>query len=254
VILLLDIGNTRVKWGWLEGGQVRAGGVAMHKRDPALILQGWTLAEPPEQLLVVSVAGAELTETALAWARQNWGIEPGLLRAGSGAELLGVTTAYRHPDKLGADRWAAAVGAYVASRSAVCVVDCGSAITVDAVDATGKHLGGLIMPGWRLMRAALHFGTAALPLADTEAVQLFALDTVDAIVSGTMLGAAAMVENLTQRMLSEMDEPAELWLTGGDAAHLLPYLQHEFRHAPGLVLQGLAAMAESFKDQTPLPR
>lgn len=252
MILLLDIGNTRVKWGRLVQGEVRAGGVAMHKRDAGLVLQGWTLEARPEQVLVVSVAGAVLTEAVLEWVRRNWNLEAGLLRPGMGAEALGVRTDYRHPEKLGADRWASAVGAYAASKAAVCVVDCGSAITVDAVDATGRHLGGLIVPGWNLMRTALHLGTAGLPFAETESVQLFAVDTVDAIVSGTLLGAAAMVDQLTRRMLTELEGEVELWLTGGDAPHVLPYLQLEFRHAPGLVLQGLAVMAESFQDN-PIP-
>src|SRR5699024_1677202 len=99
-----------------------------------------------------------------------------------GAEGGGVKTKYRYPERLGADRWAAAVGAYAASKKAVCVVDCGSAITFDAVDSAGRHLGGLIVPGWNLMRSALHLGTADLPFAEADSVELFAMDTTDAIV------------------------------------------------------------------------
>lgn len=246
MILLLDIGNTRIKWGWLEAGEVRAGGVALHKRTVELVLQGWTLESKPQQVLVVSVAGQLLTDAVLGWIRENWTVEPFLLRAGTGAESVGVTTSYLNPEKLGSDRWAAAVGAYALSQSAVCVVDCGSAITLDAVDASGRHLGGLIVPGWRLMRTALHVGTADLPFAETETVELFAVDTHSAIVSGTLLGAAAMVDQLAQRTLDKLGNDAKLWLTGGDAPFVLPYLQLEFQHAPGLVLQGLAAMAPSF--------
>jgi type III pantothenate kinase len=240
VILLLDIGNTRIKWAWLDGRTLRPGGAAVHAGDAERALVGWTSAARPDRVLAVSVAGDRITGAVSVWTRRWWGVDVRLLRSGAGAA---VSSGYTDPMQLGADRWAAVVGAYTCSRTAVCVADCGSALTVDGVDADGRHRGGLIAPGWRLMRRALHQNTAQLPLVDPQAVRLFAVDTATAIASGTLLGLAAMVEQLTRRMAVELGGDVQLWLTGGDAPTLLPYLQLDFRHAPDLVLQGLAALA-----------
>jgi type III pantothenate kinase len=243
VTLLLDIGNTRIKWGWLDRGAVRHGGAAVHGGDPASVLSGVTAAaERPERVLAVSVAGEAVTDAVRSWVARQWDVDLRQLRAEE--EMAGIRNGYRNPRQLGADRWAAVIGAYSASRTAVCVADCGSALTLDGVTAEGQHRGGLIMPGWQLMRRSLHRGTAALPLVDVDDAQLFARDTVGAIGSGTLLGLAAMVDQLAQRMAGELGPDVRLWLTGGDAPALIPHLRMRFEHAPDLVLQGLAAVAD----------
>lgn len=241
MILLLDIGNTRIKWGWLQAGLLRPGGAVAHGRHPQRVLADWTQAPRPQRVLAVSVATQQLNGAVTAWLKRHWNLDMQLVRPSAAA--AGVRCGYANPDQLGADRWVAAIGAYALSRTAVCVVDCGSALTLDAVDAEGQHRGGLIAPGWQLMRESLHRGTARLPLAGADAVQLFATDTDSAIASGTLLGAAAMIDQLAGRMAAELGGSATLWLTGGGAPALQPYLSLEFRHEPDLVLQGLAVLA-----------
>jgi len=245
VILLLDVGNTRIKWAMLEGTQLYPARAAVHLGEPERVTSGWTEAARPQRVFAVSVAGSKVNETIAQWVAQHWGIVVQWLRPGMGVAKM--TTRYTDPSRLGADRWAVSVGAFKLSGKAVCVVDCGSAITFDAVTAEGGHLGGLIVPGWRLMRMALHTGTADLPYADAavESLSLLATDTVTAISNGTLLGAAAMVETLSQRIVEQIGGEVDLWLTGGDAPAMLPHLQIGFKHAPDLVLQGLAAVAGS---------
>ncbi|HEX5513161.1 MAG TPA: type III pantothenate kinase [Gammaproteobacteria bacterium] len=244
MILLLDIGNTRIKWAALDGAQLHPAGATVHLGELERVTSGWIDAARPERVFAVSVAGSKVNEAVAEWVAQHWGIAVQWLRPGRGP--AGMTTRYVDPSRLGADRWAASVGAFRLSGKAVCVVDCGSAITFDAVAANGNHLGGLIVPGWRLMRMALHAGTAALPYAAAGSVSLLATDTVTAISSGTLLGAAAMVETLSQRIVEQIGGDVDLWLTGGDAAAVQPHLRLDFKHAPDLVLQGLAAMVETF--------
>lgn len=243
MILLLDIGNTRIKWGWLQEGMFRSGGGIAHGRDPAQVLADWAATPRPQRVLAVSVANQQLNDAAADWIKRHWNLDVELVHASAVAG--GVRNSYANPGQLGADRWVAAIGAYALSRTAVCVVDCGSALTMDAVDAEGQHRGGLIAPGWQLMRESLHRGTARLPLAGADAVQLFSTDTDSAIASGTLLGAAAIVDQLAGRMAAELGGAAALWLTGGGAPALLPYLTLKFRHEPDLVLQGLAVLANT---------
>lgn len=242
--LLLDIGNTRIKWGWLgASGDVRSGGAAAHAADPEQLLTGWAAAAKPARVVAASVAGDAVTGKVRRWVERHWNVDFQLIHAS--AEAAGVTNGYADPGRLGADRWAAIVAAYRLSGTAICVADCGSAVTIDGVDADGRHRGGLIAPGYRLMRHALHQGAAELPLVNAGAVQLFGTDTATAIASGTLLAVAATVEQLAGRMSGELGADVQLWLTGGDAPALIPHLRLPFRHAPELVLQGLAMLAGS---------
>lgn len=242
MLLLLDIGNTRLKWTWHQpGALLQAAGFLVHEADPQSARSVWSQMQRPQRVLAASVAGGDFNAQLASIVEELWGLPVEWVRSGEGVK--GMETAYPEPRKLGIDRWAASVGAYLARRRAVCVVDCGSAITFDAVTAAGRHLGGLIVPGLRLMRLALHQGTAELPFVEMAAVQPIASDTATAINSGILLGAAAMVEGLAQRVVAGMDTEVELWLTGGDAVFLQPHLSAAFNYAPDLVLQGLAFIA-----------
>lgn len=242
MILLLDIGNTRLKWGWLQSGtQLLPGGVVVHGFELTGLQEAWADQPRPRRVVAASVAGERFNNQLSVLVKFLWGVQVEWAR--SGESVAQMLTVYPEPQRLGVDRWAAAVGAYLASKRAVCVVDCGSAITFDAVTAEGKHLGGLIVPGWRLMRLALHQGTAGLPFVEADEIRVIASDTASAIGSGTLLGAAAMVDGLAQRIVDSMEGEVELWLTGGDAIFLQSQLSLPFTYAPDLVLQGLAAIS-----------
>ncbi|HZD54235.1 MAG TPA: type III pantothenate kinase, partial [Woeseiaceae bacterium] len=147
-------------------------------------------------------------------------------------------------------RWVAMVGARAEFNSALCVVDAGTAVTIDAVDRDGMHLGGLIVPGLRLMREALHVSTSDLPPAKrpgssaAEGMELFATTTEGALDKGTMTAICGAIERAVGRLRANGYRP-KIVLTGGDASRILKQLNGDVMHRPNLVLQGLAFMVQS---------
>lgn len=240
--LLLDLGNTRLKWARADGHCVGSAVGVCHADGLERVFSAWSELPRPSTVLGVSVAGVAIEGAIREWVAQRWDLPLRLLRAS--AQSNGIVNAYREPERLGADRWAAVLGAATRGPGACVVVDCGSAVTLDSVEAGGRHRGGLILPGLGLMRRTLHQGTARLPLAERAEASLFGADTESAIGSGTLLGLAAAVDSLAAAMASELSGPTRLWLSGGDAPTLKPYLRAGFEHVPDLVLEGLA-VAES---------
>lgn len=159
---------------------------------------------------------------------------------------FGVSNGYSEPHKLGPDRWAALIAAHHAQLGATCIVDCGTALTIDVLTADGKHLGGLIMPGLNLMRSALFFHTHALPCKmnlETETdIASLARDTQAGIRSGTLYAVVATIERVIADIASDRKLRTRV-ITGGDAEHIAPRLAGHYRHEPDLVLQGLAIIA-----------
>jgi len=249
-VLLVDLGNTRLRWAPAdEAGRLGRVAAVVHAGRPLdEILDGaWSALEPPGRVLVCSVLGPPETGLLCGWVRRRWGTDPEVVRAV--AEGWGVRNAYIEPAQLGADRWAALVAARASCPDRpVCVVDCGTAVTVDAMDAEGRHLGGLIAPGLGLMRRALAGGTAGVGEADAaggrpEGVDLLARSTRDAVSAGTLCALVALVERVGSELAAELGEGTARILTGGDAAQLVPLLAPSWRHEPALVLRGLARMA-----------
>jgi type III pantothenate kinase len=241
VTLLLDVGNTRVKAAVLEDGALRHLGSAPYRaRGVADAVDGLAPQEL-DRAVVVVVAGPGVFSDLLAWA-EGRGIRTE--RVSASREAAGVRCAYPQPERLGADRWAALVGARARTGEACLVVDAGSAITVDALAADGRHLGGFIIPGLALMAASLHQGTgdlAAFSAASApESGSGFPTDTRPAIEQGALLAAAGLVRQAAERMPS----PPEILLTGGDAEALAGLIGGA-SVVPALVLEGLARLAGS---------
>lgn len=237
--LVFDVGNTRIKWAWVDEGKLAHGGSWMHRG-----CSDWTL--PPELTGAASAAYAvsvasEQTNTRLSDAvAERFGVSLRYFKASPSAG--GVRNAYVEAARLGADRWAAIVAAYRRGGPA-CVMDCGSAVTVDTVDAHGRHLGGMILPGLAMMRRALKQDTAALPEVEHGDIRLFASDTDTAIRSGTLLGLAAMLDGLAMQIRQEVGESMRLYMTGGDSAAIAEAMRVEALLLPDMVLEGVAVLA-----------
>lgn len=152
------------------------------------------------------------------------------------AQACGVRNAYARPEQLGADRWAALIGARGLLASACLVVCAGTATTVDLLAADGEFRGGLIFPGFDLMRAALAGNTAQLPLAEGEFKSL-PRNTLDAIVSGCLQAQVGGIERMFAGIASEPG--AVCLLTGGGAARLSPHLNIPLQLTDNLILDGL---------------
>lgn len=241
MILCLDAGNTRIKWGiaatpgdgWLARGAV----------DTAapLALAAQLAEQPPlQRAIACSVAGARL-ETTLSTLLAERGIALSWLR--SGASAHGVVNGYRDSAQLGADRWAALIGARGLHDGPAIVVMAGTATTVDRLDADGRFRGGLILPGFDLMRGSLARNTAQLPLAQGAPARL-PQSTDEAIVSGCLMAQAGAIERFFAPLAH--DPRARCLLSGGAATLLAGVIDLPLLHVDNLVLEGLrrAAFAE----------
>jgi type III pantothenate kinase len=248
--LLFDVGNTRLKWGVLKNDRiVRAGSIDHDK----LKKQGFAalttrLPVKVDYVLVSNVAGT-------AFATRLAGVigihcDTDIHFARSEKAAYGVKNGYRQPRRLGVDRWVALVGARVETRSAVCVVDAGTAVTIDAMDKTGQHLGGQIIPGPRLMTTVLSnetndIGSPTGTVRDPgPGMGMFSRNTGGAIQSGTISAVCGAIERAAKTMRSAGLRP-KIVLTGGDASRILKQLDGNVLHRPHLVLQGLAYMVQS---------
>lgn len=235
----IDIGNARLKWRD-PGGAMQA---LAHARGgwAALFEQAWEAAPPPEETRACCVAGDECEAALRGYhARRGWP-PPRFLRAAAqaGGRHGGVRNGYHEPARLGADRWAALLAARALQGGALCVVDAGSALTLDVLDATGQHQGGVIMPGQAMLRAALAAGTAGVRAAPA-APALLGRDSSEAVAAGGMQAAVALIERLRVLALPQA-APLPCLISGGDAPLLLPWLAPPLRHEPELVLIGLEA-------------
>lgn len=244
--MLLDVGNSAIKWATEKDGALEAGG-RFYYRNLGLTRtaeQAWRDFPAPAFLAVASVAGSGVESELSAWTARAWGVTPNYIRASK--QAAGVTNGYVEPEVLGADRWAAMVAARHASDKPLCVIDCGTAITLDVVDAGGIHQGGLIAPGLEMMRRSLVNETAAIGPLGGEAGAAWALlsrSTADGVNNGAMRMAGALIDRVIEDAAGEYDGNVEAVITGGDAARLLPVLRCSARYDRDLVLKGVAILA-----------
>ncbi len=265
--LLFDIGNTRIKWARFVHNKVQnldqvelldAGGAnhAEHTLEEMAALY-WSDWSQPDQVLVSTVATDEYWRQCQAWCRQHW--QRSAVRVISTAEGFGIRNAYARSDELGSDRWAAMVGAHHLLHSETCIIDAGTAMTVDFLDAAGQHLGGYIIPGLSLMQRSLVQGTGGIQLAS----RLFSIETelgeggdinvapgtstTECIEHGVMMAVTSLIEGSCQKMEIRTGKPFRRLLTGGHAGFLAPSLGAcsgaRVQLEPHLVLLGLAQMA-----------
>ncbi|MET0291440.1 MAG: type III pantothenate kinase [Steroidobacteraceae bacterium] len=248
--LLIDLGNTRIKWARERNGRATA-----QRSMPSVTIDRSTFAPlfarlvADEPVRAVNVAG-EAAEAALRTAARAAGLPaPLFLRSTSRTHSAGgvLVNAYREPWRLGADRWAALIGARALThgKSPLCVVDIGTAMTVDFVSADGRHRGGYIVPGPRLAVDSLLAGTdgirqrAAGGRRTTD--RPWPRSTLPAIERGALEAAAGMVDRCTAEARGQFGKGTRLLLTGGGAPAVLPLLDAKPAHHPDLVLQGLQA-------------
>ncbi|GAB2586264.1 type III pantothenate kinase [Dyella jejuensis] len=243
--LLLDLGNTRLKWAMAAaGGWIARGAIAWEDDMSRALPKAWNGLGRPDRVLGASVVDgsrealierivADVFRHDLAWVRTP-------------AEGCGVRVAYAEPQRLGVDRFLAMVAARAQGPASCVLAGIGTALTLDALSAEGKHLGGLIAPGPQLMQQALLGATARVRLDHPGQIRDVADNTADAVVSGCWQAVAALIERFTKNLAGQHpDEAQHVLLDGGDAAAILPLLTVPAEIAADSVLRGLLVWADS---------
>jgi type III pantothenate kinase len=240
--LLLDAGNSRLKWAVVRGDEHSPprGVVTPDAEGLEALTEALAHGDRPAAIHLISVRDARFFEEFSGFcANRGW---PAPLLHHSSREGHGILNVYADPGRLGADRYAAMVAARHLFRGHLVVIDCGTALTLDALEPDGRHLGGMILPGLNLMRTALGQGTARLGGEMDAPPRLLADDTAGAVAGGTLLGLAAAVDGLCERIQAQSAEAPGRILCGGDAPRILPWLRGRYQYCPWLVLQGLDVM------------
>jgi type III pantothenate kinase len=243
--LLVDIGNARIKWALQEADKLQAGLplVRHNKAFKDIARPAWKDLEPPRRVIVSNVAGLDYGKTVQTWVKRRWKIVPEFLTAAK--KQCGVTNAYKEPARLGADRWASLLAAHARYRGPVVIVDCGTAITIDAMAADGRHLGGLIAPGIDLMTASLTDKAPCIEIADrkNQDIALLGSSTEVGLSGGVLYAAVSLVDRVLLDLKAELGPATKQIITGGDADRISPLLSTQPVCEPDLVLFGLATYA-----------
>lgn len=249
MILLLDVGNTRIKWASVRNGRwLQSGHVAMNKA--AYLAEQWQGLPRPSQIVGCYVAGETVVHHLEMLAKASFSLPISWLQVTS--NCCGVTNGYKNIGKpgeyvstLGADRWASLIAVHHRYPGHHIVVNVGTAMTVDALTANGEFLGGMIVPGVRLMQLALNTNTARLPYANGQ-YEPFPKTTTDAIYTGILSALSSTIETMAKRLAEHyLISEIRCVISGGDAKLVSPYLSYPYQLVDELVLCGLTIIAQS---------
>ena len=246
--LALDVGNTRLKWARYEaacpGAKLLEQGAVFLENIDKLADDEWRDMPAPSAILGCIVA-ADAVKRRVAEQMEHWDVLPRWVV--SSAHEAGVINGYDHPARLGADRWVAMIGAWhrllARGSSKPCVVVMvGTAVTVEAIDSSGRFLGGIILPGHGIMLRALESGTAGLHVP-TGDVRDFPTNTSDALTSGGTFAIAGAVQRMIDNVRRHCGEVPECIMTGGAGWKMAPSMSVRFDLVESLIFDGLLEIA-----------
>lgn len=237
-LLLIDVGNSRTKWAVVAGERWEASGAA-ERADQAI---GQVLGPAPVQV-GVAVTGSEAAQGALVRALADRWPRVEVRQAASGSRFGDLRNAYGKPDNMGVDRWLGMIAAWRPGEGGCCVIDAGTAITVDLVDAAGRHAGGWIAPGIALMQGALAAGTRSVGRHVGQRTERdWGADTPDAVAAGCDAAFRGLLTSAVET--ARLADPEVRFLVSGGSAEpacrVLSRLGAAPEHRPQLVLEGLA--------------
>jgi type III pantothenate kinase len=245
-ILVIDVGNSRVKWGLHGPRGWLAFGVTPNTEIGTLALRDWHNLQRPVRVVGVNVAG-EAARVRIEAQLARWRVNPEWLIATERA--CGVVNRYAQPAQLGPDRWASLCAARRRAMAtdlfppACVVVNAGTAVTIDALDGEGVFRGGFILPGMRLMLRALADNTNALKVPPGD-YREFPENTADALYSGAIEAVCGAIE-LMRRRIDTNPAQVRCYLSGGAAAEIAPHLNPPVEVVDNLVLEGVLALADN---------
>lgn len=249
-ILLIDAGNTRLKWAWLvdaqrSGQQAESYPADADALDAAQVIIAELLKQSTVQRLVIVHVLGDIFSAGLQQVCRAHHCELALIS--SAANTYGIKLAYPNPAHLGADRLVGLAAARsLAHNRAAIIIDCGTAVTVDAMTAGSQHLGGLITPGLSLLSDVLIRRTKAkhMDALSFDDPRIFTDNTAAAMGSGCLFSLVGTIEGICQRMQNQMTEQPLKIICGGDAARVHALLHGDFMLRPAALMDGLQAIAE----------
>jgi type III pantothenate kinase len=243
--IIVDIGNTRVKWAWIERGALKVGEPFSSRAEtlkPHLDARWGSIARP-DLVYVSNVAGSALGLKLADWIAARWRAELRLVRPTESG--FGVTNGYERPDRLGVDRWVGLIALRRYFPGPACLADCGTALTLDALDAEGRHLGGVIAPGPALMKKSLAIETSAIREFDGGGFGALGRNTAEAVANGVAGACVGLVEKTVSELSARLGCAPCLVITGGGGSQLAAQLAIPSRLDPHLVLKGLLTIVET---------
>lgn len=263
--LLLDAGNSRLKWAFYEAGELSHQGALRYEWSSLAIqldaLIGRLLGEAGllAGVTLCNVAGGEveaileeklnvhwMQNTASDGAGAQTHTAPAIKKVVVQTEAYGVRSAYKTPDQLGADRWAALVAARHHCTGTSCIIDCGTAMTVDVLTADGRHAGGVIIPGMEMMRSSLLEKTHGVIASEQANISPLAVtNTEEAVQAGVQAAMGGAVQQVLHDCIAEFGEEPTCVLTGGSGLRLLSGLPETTMVEPDWVLKGLAIISDT---------
>jgi len=244
--LLVDIGNSRIKWARQRGADVQSYGACVYNKAHLLksVAQSWPDVPRPDQVIIANVAGQKMATEISAYLDSLWAITPRFLLVSR--EAAGVINAYEDPDQLGIDRWLAIIAAWRRYQSSVCIVDCGTALTLDVVTDSGQHAGGFIVPGLSLMSDVLNSQTGQINTSPSQKLSLEpGRNTRDCISNGALMSITSLIIQMFDKVKREQGKASHCIITGGYAEEIRPLLEADYDYDPHLVLNGIALMTEN---------
>jgi len=244
--LLIDIGNSRIKWCLHDSveNEFSLDGVMLHDKSDLLTLfsEHWSHLDSPDRVVISNVSGQRLAESLDAWVEKAWQVKTEYVK--TEAFNNGVSNAYSDYATLGVDRWVAIIAAWQRFRQeekAICVVDCGTATTIDGISASGQHLGGFIIPGYTIMQGMLLNNTSDIEMASKVLPSIsFSNSTEEGVNSGCYLAMISIIDRVLTSMQEDYGKQVNCIITGGNAELVVGQLAGKFEYEPKLVLHGLA--------------
>lgn len=241
--LLLDIGNSSVNWVVQEQDRFTSSGVFRYTKNnfEQDVRENLLFSEKPSEVWVSNVAGNQVFNTLNDWIEEHWQIKCWQPRVS--AQYKALKNSYGDTEQMGLDRWLAMVAAWEMKQTALCLVGCGTALTIDLIDVRGQHLGGYIIPGIELMQKTLVNNTVQINTGIKNIPSIdYARDTQAAVNNGAFLAAVAMIDRVFEMFSDESNAEVKCIISGGMANSIQSLLNHPFEYEPNLVLMGLSIL------------
>lgn len=245
--LLVDVGNTRIKYCQLKGSVIESVCRVNHHNQYSDVLGAeWSQLEPPSKVWVSNVAGQQAFDAINRYCQRQWNIQASFVKVQK--QFGDIKNCYEYIDQMGVDRWMIIVGAReIFPEGNVIIIDAGTAVNIELLNQNNHYLGGAILPGMNLMHQVL-MGNTHMTEAELESSALVGAvgkSTKQCVDAGVQHGLLGAIERVAKTMRQQLNGPVNFLITGGGASWLQDKLELELVHAPDLVLLGLEKVANA---------